>query len=148
MKEYFSAYLVCIAALLHVRNCLEFILRLCKNFIDLRLLRSVSVHYFKTPSFFFVVIFAANFDVVFKDQSFHSHIVKQSCSSQNQHVFLITKWHFNGKRLKRVKAHWRFLCLIPIWDIEKENCLHQESLWNWLCWDSSANFLNLFYHQL
>ena len=24
---------------------------------------------------------------------------------------------------------------IPVWDIEKEACLHRENLWNWSHWD-------------
>ena len=52
----------------------NFILCLCRNFVDLGLVRSVSVHDFKTVLLFVVVIFATNFDVVFKDHSFCSHI--------------------------------------------------------------------------
>ena len=39
----------------------------------------------------------------------------------------------SGTFFKRIKGHWRCLSLIPVWDIEKENCLHQKSLWNWQC---------------
>ena len=52
---------------------------------------------------------------------------------KTDNFLLNTKWHFNGHCLKRVKGHWRYLPLIPVWDMEKENCLHQKSLWNWQC---------------
>ena len=56
-------------------NVQNSILSLCRNLFDLGLWRSVSAHHFETVSLFFVVIFATNFEMIFKDHLFCSHII-------------------------------------------------------------------------
>ena len=79
LEECFSAYLhsstPSYIKLFRILN-----LCLCRNFIDLDLIRSVSVHDFENVSPFLLVIFATNFDVIFKDHPFCSHIFKQTCT--------------------------------------------------------------------
>ena len=65
MEEYFGAYLVCVAALLHVLNYSKFPLMHKQIFHRLESLRSGSFQDFKTVSFFFLVILVTNFDVMF-----------------------------------------------------------------------------------
>ena len=75
LEEYFSAYLHSgtrsYIKLFRILN-----LRLYRNFIDLDLMRCVSVDDFNNVSLFFLVIFATNFDIIFKDHPFCSHIFK------------------------------------------------------------------------
>ena len=76
---------------------------------------------------FFLVIFPTNFNVIFKDDCFCSTYSNRLAPKTNN-FFLNTKWHFNGQFIKRVKGHLRCLSLIPVWHIEKENCV--TSIWN------------------
>ena len=79
LEEYFSGYLHSgspfFTIFFRILN-----LCLCRGFIDLDLMRSVSVHYFKNVSFFFLVIFGTNLNVIFKDHPFCSHIFNQTCT--------------------------------------------------------------------
>ena len=62
MEDYFNAYLVCMEALLHIESYLEFQFVHMQNFIDLGLLRSVSVYDLRIVSFSFLV---TSFDAIF-----------------------------------------------------------------------------------
>ena len=64
MEEYFSAYLLCIEALLHIKSYSEFQFAYMQKFAYMTwvLLRSASVHDLRTVSFSFPV---TSFDAIF-----------------------------------------------------------------------------------
>ena len=61
MEQYLGTYLLSTQALFQLQNYL------CGNSVDLGLLRSGSVHAFRTVLLSSLVTFATNFDAIFRD---------------------------------------------------------------------------------